>query len=190
LILGFPAGGIAVRVLVTGSRTFNDCILIEEVLGGIYAVHAVGWQVADLEPLYLAHGGARGADSLANMWATSSPLHGPVFLGAIPEDVDLWSLQAAPVVLGRYPADWVGPCDPSFCQPGHRRFRRGHSESYCPAAGVRRNQHMLDAFKPDRVEGFLDKPERESHGTHDMLTRARSAGVYNVAHHASGWRSG
>lgn len=44
-------------------------------------------------------------------------------------------------------------------------------------AGPARNQLMLNQGKPDLVLAFVDKPLSESHGTNDMVGRARQAGV-------------
>lgn len=63
------------RVLVCGSRTFNDRGIIDSVLSGVYQVATVGYLVVDMEGFTLIEGGARGADSLAGQWATS-PFHG------------------------------------------------------------------------------------------------------------------
>lgn len=65
----------------------------------------------------------------------------------------------AALVLGlrvvAFPADW-------------KRYGR--------AAGVIRNQQMLDEGEPDRVYAFHDHIN-ESRGTLDMVTRARRAGI-------------
>lgn len=92
----------------------------------------------------LVQGEAAGADSLArDVWAG--------FLGREQEP---------------HPADWSGPCRPS-CAPGHRR-RDG---SYCPAAGVYRNQEMVDSGL-DLVIAFPG-----GRGTADMVRRSLAAGV-------------
>lgn len=54
-----------------------------------------------------------------------------------------------------YPADW---------------------KTYRKAAGVIRNQQMLDEGKPDKVIAFHDDIEH-SKGTKDMVSRARKAGI-------------
>lgn len=84
----------------------------------------------------LVHGGARGADRLADLWGRQN---GAVIARAV------------------YPADW---------------FPNGRSGGLDRSAGVRRNQKMLDAEKPDRVIAFPG-----GKGTADMVTRARAAGV-------------
>lgn len=105
----------------------------------------------DQEPLYLIQGGAQGADSLAAEWA----------------------LAQEHVFCDPYPADWDN-CGPE-CRPGHRKTRQDGSE-YCPAAGPRRNQQMLDEGYPDLVVAFTDDL-RSSKGTRDMVTRAKKSGV-------------
>lgn len=91
---------------------------------------------------------------------------------------EFWGLPTDP-----HPADWSGPCDPAWpgCKPGHRRTRNGGQ--FCPLAGFRRNQKMVDiaAAWRDRgarvlVEGF-PFPGGRSGGTRDCLRRARVAGL-------------
>ncbi len=65
-----------------------------------------------------------------------------------------------------FPADWEK----------HEDCRCSMTATYCKMAGFRRNQKMLDEGKPDRVLAFTLNLE-ESHGTRDMVTRARKAGV-------------
>jgi YspA, cpYpsA-related SLOG family len=45
------------------------------------------------------------------------------------------------------------------------------------AAGHIRNQQMLNEGQPDVVIAFIDKPLTESKGTHNMVRRARQAGI-------------
>lgn len=82
------------------------------------------------------------------------------------------------VQLAPYPADWAGPCDMAsgMCQDGHRRVNRG-GLNYCPTAGLRRNQFMLDAGRPERAIAIVDKPLWRCRGTHDMMTRVKKAGL-------------
>jgi hypothetical protein len=102
--------------------------------------------------LTVIEGGAQGADTLAAEWAAP------------------YASAACIEVL----ADWAGPCGDA-CRPGHRRKRRG--EDYCPTAGLRRNQQMLDETEPDLCVAFVDKPLADSRGTADMVHRADKAGV-------------
>lgn len=53
------------RLIVCGSRDFDDAKLLAHVLDNI-------WQNANFPALTVVHGGARGADSLAGEWARSS----------------------------------------------------------------------------------------------------------------------
>lgn len=57
--------------------------------------------------------------------------------------------------VARFPADW---------------------DAHGRGAGHIRNQEMLDQ-RPGMVVAFIDKPLEESRGTHDMVRRARAAGV-------------
>ena len=56
---------------------------------------------------------------------------------------------------------WTWPC-------------RARWNVYGRAAGPKRNQRMLEEARPDRVLAF---PTPQSKGTHDMIRRAREAGV-------------
>jgi YspA, cpYpsA-related SLOG family len=94
----------------------------------------------------MCQGGASGADRLAKRWAESM---------AIPCE--------------QMNADWEGPCRPT-CRPGHRRFVG--QQTICPAAGVYRNQRMLDEFKPDWLVACPGGT-----GTGDMISRATAAHV-------------
>lgn len=88
----------------------------------------------------------------------------------------------------RFRADWQA-CDPTWidplgkaatCEPSHRKVRHNLGGDYCPTAGFRRNQAMVDALSNvdgrKVVVGF-PMPERGSRGTLDCLTRALHAGL-------------
>jgi hypothetical protein len=94
----------------------------------------------------IMHGGAPGADRLVDRVARQLGFH------------------VTPV-----PARWTDPCRDT-CAKGHRRAR-ADGVSYCPAAGVYRNQLMLEA-DPLMVIGLPG-----GKGTRDMLSRTRRAGV-------------
>jgi hypothetical protein len=51
------------RVLVTGSRIFDDEQLLHRVLSDFHEIDA------ELQPITLIHGGAKGADNIAARWA-------------------------------------------------------------------------------------------------------------------------
>lgn len=135
------------RVLVTGSRRWTDPRVIHDaLLWAWYDAVQVG-----ADGITVVHGTAPGADAIADEWARANEPSG--------------------VLRDPHPADWSGPCA-ADCQPGHRRKRRDGSD-YCPLAGHRRNQHMVDlgaaivlAFQRDG-----------STGTADCIRRAKTAGI-------------
>ena len=93
----------------------------------------------------LVHGAAPGADSLcAAIWREMREKDEP------------------------HPADWTGPCRDT-CTPGHRRVTV--DRSMCPAAGVYRNQEMVDSGL-DKLIAFPG-----GRGTLDMVRRAEKAGI-------------
>ncbi|WP_228981352.1 DUF2493 domain-containing protein [Streptomyces sp. DH12] len=133
------------RILVTGSRTWTDWGLLDTVLMDTW--HDA---VQDGYPgIHLTHGACPdGADSMVGAWAVEHH---------VPQDP--------------HPADWTAPC-PLHCAPGHRRRRRDGTD-YCPTAGPRRNQHMVD-LRPLLVIAFH---HARSSGTADCMRRAESAGI-------------
>jgi len=129
---------------VTGSRDWTDRPLMDRSLRELGAVPP-GRHV-------LLSGDCRGADRMA-----------AEIVGELGWEVE------------HYPADWVGPCSPG-CPPRHRRIKddwRSGEHEYCPDAGKRRNQKMVDA-RPDVVIAF---PTAFSIGTWDAVRRARKAGI-------------
>lgn len=96
----------------------------------------------------LIHGTADGADTMGDEWAVRND-----------------------IPRRRKPADWSGPCGPD-CQPGHRKSRRDGS-TYCPLAGHRRNQQIIDAQPVLLVAARW----RGSTGTADCMRRAKTAGI-------------
>jgi hypothetical protein len=129
---------------LTGSRRWPDTQLLEDTLLGVWHdALQVGYTGIEL-----MHGCAAGADTIGHRWAHHN---------GIP--------------VRERPADWEGPCGPE-CQPGHRRRNRRGTE-YCPLAGHRRNQQMVD----ERPALFVAASYRNSSGTADCLRRARAAGI-------------
>lgn len=63
------------RVLVCGSRTFNDRAVVSTVLDGLWQSAEVSYMVVDMAGMTLIEGGATGADALASEWAQNSPMH-------------------------------------------------------------------------------------------------------------------
>lgn len=85
-----------------------------------------------------------------------------------------WTVEA-------YDADWEGPCRKA-CKRQHRRPRRNGVGDYCPAAGVYRNQQMIDT-RPGLCLVFV---RDHSSGAGDALRRARAAGIETVAFYDCG----
>lgn len=143
------------RILVTGSRALTDAVLVYRVLGGQWRARAV---YGDLPPLTVVVGDCpTGADRIAREWARRMAASG------------------LPVSVEVHEADWEH-CAPD-CRPGHRRTRRDGVE-YCPTAGRRRNDDMVETGA-DEAHGF---PLPGSRGTWDCLRKAKSAGIPVVIH--------
>jgi hypothetical protein len=150
--------GYLALVLVTGSRTFTDPVPIHDTL--LAAWHDAtqdGWSGIEV-----MEGTADGPDTISGDWADAHLADG---VGHIQVE-----------------ADWEGPCA-ADCRPGHRRARRG--TTYCPQAGHRRNQGMVDR-QPKVALAFIDacrsprctKPRpHDSHGVSHCIGAARNAGV-------------
>jgi hypothetical protein len=129
---------------LTGSRLWPDAPYLEDTL-------CLVWHDAlqlGYPGIELMHGTAEGADTIGGQWADRNG-----------------------ILVRDRPADWNGPCAPA-CPPGHRRRNRRGSE-YCPLAGHRRNQQMVD----EKPALFVAASYRGSSGTADCLRRARKAGI-------------
>lgn len=96
----------------------------------------------------LLHGAAEGADSEMDAWA-----------------------KACGVPVEGVPARWP-ECGPQ-CPEGHLIARRGRT--WCPTAGFRRNQQLIDR-KPGWVVAFL-VAGMACKGTRDCARRAERAGI-------------
>jgi len=174
-----------VRLLVCGSRTLGEGDgswlarhLVDATLTGLWSLATMGYLVTDLEGFTLIEGGCpTGGDALARWWACKSPLHSYDAFPADRADPHAYP-DHPPFELLTYPADWEGPCDPEFCgSRNHRRPGRAAGSDYCPVAGFRRNQRMLDEGQPDHGLAFVDRPLADSRGTADMVTRLARARV-------------
>jgi hypothetical protein len=129
---------------LTGSRTWTDVPLLETTLFLVWHdALEVGYTGIEV-----MHGCAEGADTIAGQWARRNGL-----------------------LVRERPADWEGPCGPE-CPPGHRRRNRRGTE-YCPLAGPRRNQRMVD----EQPLLFVAAHHRGSSGTADCIRRARAANI-------------
>lgn len=96
--------------------------------------------------IVVVHGGAAGADRMAGQWAARAGV--------------AW--ESVPTGWDRCAAD---------CPPGHRRERGGRE--WCPTAGHRRNQQMVDAG----AAVVLAFQVGDSTGTADCIRRAKAAGI-------------
>lgn len=143
------------RVLVCGGRDYSDIKKVRAELEFVreYSVFcdSLNAERPDYRPT-IVHGAARGADALAARIAFTE--------FEMPTEAHI--------------ADWRGPCRPE-CKPGHRRPNPAGGQimpaDYCPAAGVYRNQEMLESG----VDLVLAFPGGT--GTADMVRRARKAGI-------------
>lgn len=95
----------------------------------------------------LVHGAAPGVDTIA---------------------AGIWEGWGLPVEA--HPADW-SRCVPG-CPPLHRKVRR-NGDTWCPTAGPRRNQAVVDTG----ADLMLALPLGPSAGTRDCARRAQAAGI-------------
>lgn len=140
------------RLLVYGSRDWTDREAIHRDLDAVFAELT---DIDDTEPLIVVNGFAPGADRMADEWASAHERAGP------------W----------RFPARWQ-VCEHSHpsvpCPPGfdHRKRNR-HGDDYCPLAGFRRNQEMIDRAEPQQAYGYT----LGTRGAADMTGRVLRARV-------------
>jgi hypothetical protein len=140
------------RILVTGSRDWEDVQRIEQALLKYHPVDAQGFDLPDEKPTLVSGACPKGADRIAEIAAK--------FLG--------WYIE-------RHPAHWLAPCR-AECKPGHRRpspMGGGTDGTFCPSAGHYRNQEMVD-LGADVVLAFN---RNNSRGTADCVRRAKAAGL-------------
>lgn len=130
------------RILVTGSRDWRQPERIAWELG-----LAIGAAHRPLAEVIIVHGGAGGADRMADRIARD---HGHL--------------------TEIHPADWDGPCRDT-CQPGHRKMV-GYRD-WCIAAGMYRNEAMV-ALGADLVLAFI---RNGSHGATGCARLAEKAGI-------------
>lgn len=145
-------------LIVTGSRSATDAhrLTIRKTLAW-----AAGFKSGLIDSSHeLWHGCADGADTISGQVAK--------------EDFN-WTVH-------EFPANWTSPCatkdDQWFraCPPGHRRLRRDGTD-FCPAAGPRRNQLMVNTLAwqldldPNTRAVCVAFPLAKSVGTHDCVDR-------------------
>lgn len=139
-------------LLVTGSRTWSGHDRRDVMRQALQQA----WDEArdaGHQRLTVVHGAAPGADQMAVNWT----MHRPGVL-ELP-----------------FPADWNEPCG-VHCKAAHRRKRRNGS-TYCPAAGVHRNQRMVDYVRRQPGSRLVCAffAAEESTGTADCVRRAEAA---------------
>jgi hypothetical protein len=154
-----------VRILITGSRLWSD----KHTVG-----NALTWAIGQFPHLTLT-GGVGGYPGPTCRWDRVTVVHGAA------RGADTIAARIAAVWGMRveaHPAEW-GTCGLE-CQPVHRRVRWDGS-AYCPTAGHRRNQHMVDRGA-DLCLGFPSRPGQcgqkgPRSGTRDCMSRAVKAGI-------------
>jgi hypothetical protein len=141
---------------LTGPRAWTDVQRLEDALLGVWHdALEIGY-----DSIELMQGCAEGADTIGGQWARRNG-----------------------ILVRERPADWDGPCGPS-CKSGHRRRNRRGSE-FCPLAGHRRNQQMVDEKPVLFVAATMrctapkcaGKAPHDSHGATDCMRRAVAAGI-------------
>lgn len=167
------------KVLITGSRTWGEDSAIHNTLD--FLLHAAG--LANRRMVVVEGECPSGADKSAKTWA-------------IQEKRELGPRR---ITLEGVPADW-DTCAPD-CPPGHRKPKRGGGadlhpgkrSDYCPTAGHRRNQDMVDSGA-DVCLAFIQ--DGSSGATH-CADAARAAGIVTIewtvtdgvlAEPSMGWR--
>lgn len=125
-------------VLVTGGRKYSNRTHLWSVLDELHSLHP---------NIFIIHGDATGADSLADSWAM---------------------VRLGKDRLRRFPAKWTVTMD----TPKWRIRWDKHGNPYDMLAGADRNQQMIDEGKPNLVLAFPG-----GSGTNDMLRKAKSAKI-------------
>jgi hypothetical protein len=140
------------RLLITGSRTWDHLGSINHVISKLCReATALG------ENLTVVHGGANGADRLASEIVRA-------------RRTAAWPVEEEPYRIT--PAQWAAPCRKN-CPTGHRRQRAKGEGTYCPAVGMRRNEHMIRQ-DIDVCVAFL---RGDSPGTRGCIAAAQRAGI-------------
>jgi YspA, cpYpsA-related SLOG family len=134
------------RLLVTGSREYADASEVARVLDRIL------YQWGELT---LVHGGAMGADQLADWWGQRRANRG------VTVEVEVWK------------ANWA-VCEGPRCTAVHRKTNRA-GQQFCPEAGVRRNALMVGSGIDFAVAFSLGTP-----GTAHCIREIKRSGIPGV----------
>jgi hypothetical protein len=88
-----------VKILVTGSRNLppSKFKAVEALLQGLYENHSYGYGTLYMDPFFVVHGCAPGADHAAHVWASIPGPH--------PGDIEDMT-GPCPVREVKFPADW------------------------------------------------------------------------------------
>lgn len=158
-------------VAFSGSRTVQDQDTVAMLLEGLAANR---WP--DDERLTIVHGGAAGLDTLVDRYARG-PMKGIVDVVSVPAEWDRCGPECPATTSHRRTrhvpaprASWAEAVDGVAVDPLEK-------QTYCPWAGGRRNQKILDDYRPDRLIAVVDKPLHQSRGTADMVKRAKQARI-------------
>lgn len=114
---------------------------------------------------------ARIRTALLDAWQPGTVLISGHARGADRMAEELWEGWGG--LVARYPADWQRACD-AECQHGPRGVHADGS-SYCPQAGLARNQTMVDLGAAVCVACL--KTGAPNRGTLDCVERAEAAGI-------------
>lgn len=134
------------RILITGSRTWSN-------FGAISMALTRELRATEDRALTIVHGGAPGADLLADRWARQD-----------------WTW--AEVKPERHDAKWEDSCGPD-CWKHRKPAKWPQGTDYCPKQGHIRNQLMVDLG----ADVCLAFPSTASIGTWDCMRRAEAAGI-------------
>src|SRR6266702_4671476 len=115
------------RVLVFGSRDWDDPAAVHAVLDGLYTEATVGHLSVELATFTVIEGGATGADAAAAWWAEHSPMHSH---NEHPDDPAFNHLQ--------FPANWPPKGSPrwAYATAAHDRNQRMVTEAGPTSAGA------------------------------------------------------
>ena len=146
-------------ILISGDRNWTDRAFFDRAMAKWVAKHGM--------PKRVIEGCARGADSMAEDWANA---HGIDIEGYGSTPGEHGPFPAVVHTISHFPAQWR-----QHDSYGQICWCKDKTTDRCRGAGPIRNQRMLDEG-PDAVIAFHTNLA-ESHGTLDMVTRARKAGV-------------
>jgi hypothetical protein len=145
-----PGACRVIRLLVTGSREWVDRTAPRDTLT---------WVTTRVEPYRIVV--VHGAQGTRDHYGRATKGHDLI----MDEVASERGIRTEP-----HPADW-DTCAPD-CDPQHRKIRRNGSD-YCPTAGFRRNQKMVDLG----VNLCIGFPLGRSPGTRNCMHKAASQGI-------------